>query len=298
MKSLKLLMIGCICLTLLLPGNVLARPGVSAEQAILIDQATGEILYEKDAKKPQLIASITKIMTALLAIESGMLDEHVKVSRNAIMTEGSSIYLVENEEIKLLDLVYGLMLRSGNDAAVAIAEHVGGSVEGFVYLMNEKAAWLGMTDSSFENPHGLDSEKHYSTAYDMALLTKYAMNNPEFAQITGEKSFRSDNRTYAWGNKNKLLTSYYSYTIGGKTGYTKAAGRTLVSIAEKDGITLIAVTLNDPNDWQDHIRLFDWGFNQVESTALASNYTDEDLESDDTLFEQVIKLFKQIVGVV
>lgn len=283
---------------LFIPTKVEAKPSVSAQQAILIDQSTGEVLYEKDAHNPQLIASITKIMTALLAVESEMMDELVTVSRNAIMTEGSSIYLVENEEIPLVDLVYGLMLRSGNDAAVAIAEHVGGSVEGFVYLMNEKAAWLGMTNTKFANPHGLDHEKHYSTAYDMAILMQYAMDNSEFAEITGEKAFRSENRTYAWGNKNKLLTTYYTHAIGGKTGFTKAAGRTLVSVAEKEDNILIAVTLNDPNDWQDHMRLYEWGFEKVNTSNSEPSTGDELLVRDESLFKQVVNLFKQMIGVI
>lgn len=278
--------------------KVVAKPSISAQQAIVIDQSTGEVLYEKEANSPQLIASITKIMTAIIAIESGKLEEHVTVSRNAVMTEGSSIYLVEGEKIKLVDLVYGLMLRSGNDASVAIAEHVGGSIEGFVYLMNEKTAWLGMNNSMFENPHGLDGEAHHSTAYDMALLTKYALENPEFIEVIGAKSFQSSNRTYAWGNKNKLLTMYYPHTIGGKTGYTKAAGRTLVTAAEKDGITLIVVTLNDPNDWQDHMRLFDWGFNEVQSSKVEPSLADQQTHLDRTMFQDVIIIFKQIIGAV
>lgn len=281
------------------PRIVLAKPSVSAQNAILMDQSNGTVLFEKSAKDPQLIASITKIMTAVLAIESGKMDETVIVSHQAAYTEGSSIYLKEGEEIKLEDLVYGLMLRSGNDAATAIAESVGGSVEGFAYLMNEKATWLGMDNSHFDNPHGLDSEEHYSTAYDMALLTKYAMENAQFVKITGAEAFHSDQRTYSWGNKNKLLTTYYSHTIGGKTGYTKAAGRTLVSIAEKDGITLIAVTLNDPNDWQDHIRLFDWGFDQYEVTNTLQNKSPiMKTEKQKSFIHSTIVFFNQLIGVI
>lgn len=243
-------------------------PNVSARNAVLIEQSTGRILYEKKAHEPRLIASITKIMTAIIAIESGKLDKTVTVSKNAVHTEGSSIYLEKGEKIKLKDLVYGLMLRSGNDAAVAIAEYIGGSTEGFSHLMNEKAAWIGMQNSSFDNPHGLDSEFHYSTAYDMALLMKHAMDNDIFREISGTKWYKSENRTYSWKNKNKLLTAYYEYCTGGKTGYTRAAGRTLVSSAHKDGMDLIVVTLNAPDDWNDHQALFDWGFENFKLETL------------------------------
>ncbi|MFB4475817.1 D-alanyl-D-alanine carboxypeptidase family protein, partial [Oceanobacillus caeni] len=209
-----------------------------------------------------------KIMTAIIAIESGKMKEKVTVSREAIYTEGSSIYLEQGEKMTLEDLVYGLMLRSGNDAAVAIAEHVGGSLEGFVYLMNEKAKWLGMENTHFDNPHGLDSDNHYSSAYDMAILTKYAMNNEKYKEISGTTSYKSDGRTYSWVNKNKLLTQYYEYCTGGKTGFTKKTGRTLVSTASKDGMDLIAVTLNAPDDWKDHMSLYEWGFENFDMKTL------------------------------
>ncbi|MBM7542482.1 D-alanyl-D-alanine carboxypeptidase family protein [Amphibacillus cookii] len=294
MKKKLITIIVLIGVAFLIPQQVQAKPFVSAEQAVLLDQATGEILYQKNTEEPQLIASITKIMTALIAIEYSELDEYVKVSNDAVLTEGSSIYLIENERILLKDLVYGLMLRSGNDAAVAIAEHVGESLDGFVFLMNEKAKWLGMNDTSFANPHGLDADNHYSTAKDMAILMRYAMGNELFAEITGAKSFQSENRTYAWGNKNKLLTTYYPPTIGGKTGYTKAAGRTLVSVAEKEGKQLIVVTINDPDDWQDHMRLYEWGFEQIEDQA-SSTFPSE-AEHRYTTLEQTKMLFKKMVG--
>ena len=237
-----------------------ALPVVSAESAILIEKETGRVLFEHDAYEQKEIASITKIMTALVAIQYGDLDDTVKVSKKAVFTPGSSIYLEINEQMTLRDLLYGLMLRSGNDAAVAIAEHVGGSEEGFVYLMNETAQYLGMTDSHFMNAHGLDEEGHYSTAYDMALLMKHAMENDTFMNISGETSYKSDKRHYAWQNKNKLLTMLYEPCTGGKTGYTKQAGRTLVSSAKDHGMDLIAVTLNAPDDWNDHINLYNYGY--------------------------------------
>lgn len=248
-----------------------AAVNVSAQHAILIEQSSGRVLFEKNAEEQASIASITKIMTAIIAVESGQMNEKATVSRNAIYTEGSSIYLEQGEQMTLTDLVYGLMLRSGNDAAVAIAEHVGGSEEGFVYLMNEKAKWLGMENTHFDNPHGLDSDTHYSSAHDMAILMQYAMENPIFQEISGKTSYLSENRTYHWQNKNKLLTYFYEYCTGGKTGYTKQTGRTLITTAEKDGMELIAVTLDAPDDWQDHISMFEWGFDQFEMTDVDMN---------------------------
>ncbi|PFG05852.1 D-alanyl-D-alanine carboxypeptidase [Bacillus sp. es.034] len=246
-------------------GKVLAAPSVSAQKAILMDQETGRILYEKDAHTQSRIASITKIMTAILAVESGKLDQEVTVSSNAAGTEGSSLYLKAGEKIKLEDLVYGLMLRSGNDGAVAIAEFVGGSLDGFVYMMNEKAKGIGMENTHFSNPHGLDDhEDHYSTAYDMAVLARYSMGNDRYKEIAGTKVHTAPNPDEKWDrkwkNKNRLLTELYKYSTGGKTGYTKLAKRTLVSTASKDGENLIAVTLNGPDDWNDHIGMFEYGF--------------------------------------
>ncbi|MFS0822899.1 D-alanyl-D-alanine carboxypeptidase family protein [Bacillus sp. 1P02SD] len=242
---------------------------VSAKGAILIEQESGRILFEKNAHQRMRIASITKIMTAIIAIESGKLDEMVKVSNKAVRAEGSSLYLKPNEQIKLEDLVYGLMLRSGNDSAVAIAEHVGGSLEGFVFMMNQKAAEIGMQNTEFANPHGLDDhENHYSTAYDMAILTRYAMMNEKYREITSTKVHRAPNPTEKWDrvwrNKNKLLTKLYPYSTGGKTGYTKRAKRTLVSTASKDGIDLIAVTINASDDWNDHMNMFNRAFEKYD----------------------------------
>lgn len=246
--------------------------GVSAHGAILMEQESGRVLYEKQAHTEMRIASITKIMTAILAIESGKMDDWVTVSSNAEGTEGSSIYLVAGEKIKLRDLVYGLMLRSGNDAAVAIAEHVAGSLDGFVFLMNEKRKELGMENSAFANPHGLDDhEEHYSTAYDMAILTRYAMENEEYREISGTSSYRSTNKegyTRLFNNKNRLLTQLYKKSTGGKTGYTKRAKRTLVSTAEENGVELIVVTINAPSDWNDHMSLFEWGFRTFDVVTL------------------------------
>ena len=271
----KSLILSCITAFVLLtiPQNANAQIHVSASSAILMEQESGRVIYEKDAHTQRRIASITKIMTAILAIESGKMNDMVKVSENAVRSEGSSIYLKSGEKISLEDLVYGLMLRSGNDAATAIAEHVGGSLDGFVYLMNQKAQELGMADTHFANPHGLDDhEDHYSSAYDMALLTKYAMDNDQYKKIAGTEKYRSENPDgewdRVWKNKNKLLTGLYEYTTGGKTGYTKRAKRTLVSTAEKDGVELIAVTLNDPDDWDDHINMYESAFKEYKMASL------------------------------
>lgn len=264
-KQIALFIAAVMMLFSCIPDRAKAMSEVSAQSAILMEQHSGRILFEKDAHTKRRIASITKIMTAILAIESGKMDDMVTVSARAVHTDGSSIYLREGEKIKLRDLVYGLMLRSGNDAAVAIAEHVGGSVEGFVFLMNQKAAEIGMRDTHFANPHGLDdAENHYSTAYDMALLMQYAMRNKEFRKIAGTKVYRAPNPgeewDRVWRNKNKLLTNLYEYCTGGKTGYTKRAKRTLVTTAFKGGLDLIAVTLNAPDDWNDHIAMYEYGF--------------------------------------
>ncbi|MFC4557431.1 D-alanyl-D-alanine carboxypeptidase family protein [Virgibacillus kekensis] len=264
-----LLMIVCLLLTTLLyPSFGHAEVGVSANNAVLIEGSSGRILFKKEAHEKKPIASITKIMTALVAIESGKMNETVKITKRAAYTEGSSIYLKPGEKILLKDLVYGLMLRSGNDAAVAISEHVGGSMEGFVHLMNKQAQWLGMTNTSFDNPHGLDAETHYSTAYDMALLMRYAMENEQFREITGTEIYKSDSRDYSWKNKHRLVTGMYKYSTGGKTGYTRVAGRTLVSVAEKNKMRLIAVTLNGSDDWRDHISMFEWGFDSFDMTTI------------------------------
>ena len=229
----------------------------SAVSAILVDVDSGRVLYEQNADARMLIASTTKILTALVAIEEGDLSDTVKVSREAAYTEGSSMYLQEGEELTLEALLYGLLLCSGNDAAVAIADHVGGNQEGFVKLMNGKSKELGMTNSSFANPNGLDAEGHYSTARDMAKLACAAVENETLMRIASTRQVTIGSRTMT--NHNKLLR-YMDGCIGLKTGYTKAAGRTLVSCAERNGQRLVAVTLQDGNDWADHQALYDYGF--------------------------------------
>ena len=230
---------------------------VSAEKAILLDAVTGDVLYEKCADGRALIASTTKIMTALIICEQCNVLDRMSVPQEAVGIEGSSMYLREGEILTLQELLYGLMLHSGNDAAVALAIYCGGTVEGFAQLMNDKAYRLGMTSTHFENPNGLDSPGHYSTARDMAILAAYAMQNPIFAQTVSTKQVIAGNRSLR--NHNKLLWQLEG-ADGVKTGFTKAAGRILVSSATRQGRRLIAVTMNAPNDWQDHLALHNHGF--------------------------------------
>lgn len=239
---------------LLLPCRARA---ISAEKAILMDAETGRVLYEKNADSRSLIASCTKIMTALVVCEQCNVLDRVKIPKEAVGIEGSSMYLKEGEVLTVQELLYGLMLRSGNDAAVALAIYCGGTVEGFAELMNDKAHRLGLTDTHFENPHGLDSPNHYSTARDLAILAAFAMDDPIFVQTVSAKTVRVGERSLT--NHNKLLWQVEG-ADGVKTGYTRAAGRILVSSAIRDGRRLICVTINDGNDWADHAALLNDGF--------------------------------------
>lgn len=246
----------------------------SATSAILIDTDSGRIMYSKNIHDKRSVASISKIMTAVIAIESGKLDDVVTVGDEVLDAYGSGIYIKENERISLRDLVYGLMLRSGNDAALAIARYVGGDVDNFVSMMNEKALDLGMKNSTFNNPSGLDEEDsgNISTAYDMALLISYAIHNEEFKDIVSTKKHvvHTDMNHYSWINKNKLLSSY-KFCTGGKTGFTVKARRTLVTTASRDGLNLAVVTLNDGNDFFDHRNLFEYGFGNYTNYQILSS---------------------------
>ncbi len=239
------------------------KPEISAVTAVLLDGETGQVLYDKNMHIQRAPASTTKILTAIIAIEEGDLKEKVKVSRNAAYQEGSSIYLEPGEKITLEELVYGILLASGNDAAVAIAEHISGSIEEFSRLMNKRAIEMGARNSNFLNPNGLPQTGHLSTAYDLAVIMKYALQNEKFSQITATR-----HKTISWANKewgrglrnhNKLLWNY-KYCTGGKTGFTKAAGRCLVASAEKEDRQVISVVLNSPVDWTDSRKLLDYGF--------------------------------------
>lgn len=236
---------------------------VSAKSAIAIEVSSGEIYFEKNARERLPMASTTKIMTALVAIEAGNLEREVCVSPDAVGVEGSSVYLYCGERISLYDLLCALLLESANDAAAAIAIDVGGSISGFADMMNKKADELGLSDTSFQNPHGLDCENHFTTAHDLAKIALAAMQNPIFREIVstykknGPPNENGISRLFV--NHNKLLKNYDG-AIGIKTGFTKKSGRCLVSAARRDGVELIAVTLNAPNDWQDHENMLNLGF--------------------------------------
>lgn len=234
-----------------------AELAVSAKAAILMHADSGRVLYEKNADERMLIASTTKIMTAIVVLEHCELDDLVEVDSRSAGIEGSSMYLKAGESYTVEDLLYGLLLVSGNDAASALALHVADSMEEFAELMNAKAAELGLTESSFKNAHGLDEEGHYSTARDMAKLAAYCIGNEDFARIAGTVSHTVGEQTLV--NHNRLLREYDG-CLGLKTGYTMAAGRTLVTCAERDGARYVCVTLNDPDDWDDHKALYDWAF--------------------------------------
>lgn len=238
---------------------------VSAGKAIVLDGQTGRVLYEKCADQQSLIASTTKIMTALIICEQCNVLDRMRIPQEAVGIEGSSMYLREGEVLTLQELLYGLMLSSGNDAATALAIYCGGTVEGFAALMNDKAKKLGLTNTHFVNPHGLDAPGHYSTARDLAKLACYAMKNPVFAQTVSTKTVTVGERTLQ--NHNKLLWQFDG-ADGVKTGYTKAAGRILVSSAVRQGRRLICVTIHDDKDWQDHKKLLSDGFDRFEHVQI------------------------------
>ena len=246
---------------LLIPINVFAL-SIPSRNAILIDQDSGRILYSKRIEEKKLIASTTKIMTAIIAIESGKLDDKVKVNDSVLKSYGSGIYIKPGEILTLRDLVYGLLLRSGNDAALMIEDYLGGH-DKFIEKMNKKAIEIGMKDTIFMNSNGLDDydEKNYSTVYDMALLMKYANNNYDFREIDSTKKYTlsTNLNDYIWKNENKLLYKY-KYSTGGKTGFTDKARRTLVSSASRNEVNLIVVTFNDKDDFNTHIKLYEYGF--------------------------------------
>lgn len=254
-----------------LSGGINCSAEISASSAIVTVFGSGEILYEKNPRQKRSMASTTKIMTAILALESGMLDREITATKEMVTVEGTSIGLLAGDKISLRELVWGMLLQSGNDAANAVAVTVGGSVDGFVGMMNDKAKALGMVDTHFVTPSGLDADGHYTTAYDMALLTSYCLKNEEFVKICSSRqatlSYGNPPYKRTLTNHNKLL-QLYDGAIGVKTGFTKKSGRCLVSAARRDGLTIICVTLNSPNDWDDHSYLLDCGFANVKKTEL------------------------------
>ena len=240
---------------------------VSAQKAYVLDAVSGRVLYEKQPDARSLIASTTKIMTALIVCEQCNVLDRMRIPKEAVGIEGSSMYLREGEVLTLQELLYGLMLSSGNDAAVALAIYCGGTVEGFAELMNDKARVLGLTGTHFENPNGLDSPGHYSTARDLAVLAAYAMENPIFYKTVSAKNVKVGQRYLT--NHNKLLWRVEG-ADGVKTGFTKAAGRILVSSATRGGRRLIAVTINAPDDWNDHTAFLEEGFSRYAQKRIVS----------------------------
>ena len=275
-----------IALILLLPNQSNAL-SVTASSAILMDTDSGRILYQKDIHNARLIASITKIMTAVLAIENGNLDDVVTVGEEVLTMYGSNIYIELGEQMTLRDLLYGLLLRSGNDAAIVIGTYIGGSEEKFVEMMNKKAKEIGMINTIYHNCHGLDEvTQNYSTAYDMAVLSSYANTLDAYREISGTKKWevKTDKKSYVWNNRNKLLT-LYEYATGGKTGYTPSAGRTLVTTASKDNLNLTAVTLNDPNEYVSHEDMYEYGFNNYKNYLIVDK---DNFDIDDKFYKDEI----------
>lgn len=241
--------------------------GISAEKAYVMDAVTGRVFFEKRSTERSLIASTTKIMTALIVCEQCNVLDRMRIPKEAVGIEGSSMYLKEGEILTLQELLYGLMLSSGNDAAVALAIYCGGTVEGFAELMNDKARILGLNGTHFENPNGLDSPGHYSTARDLANLAAYAMENPVFYKTVSTKNVKIGQRYLT--NHNKLLWRVEG-ADGVKTGFTKAAGRILVSSATREGRRIIAVTIHAPDDWNDHAGLLEEGFSRYSVQRVVS----------------------------
>ena len=268
-----------LSVAVLLPCFVLLSNGVgpvvSAESAVVMNASTGEVVFSKNPYEKMGMASTTKIMTSLIALESGDINKIITVKKDDIAVEGTSIYLKEGDKISIETLVKGMLLESGNDAANVTATAIGGSKDGFATLMNLKARRLGMFSTNFMNPSGLTEEGHYSTAYDMALLGSAAINNERFKEICSansfDVSFGEKNASRTFYNHNKFLRMYEG-ALGIKTGFTKASGRCLVTAAKRGEVTYVAVTLDAPDDWNDHIKMMDFAF---DNTTV--NYVECDL---------------------
>ncbi len=255
------------CVLFFLPISAHAEPiEISAKSAIVLEYGTGQVLYAKDADRRLPMASTTKIMTALLALEQGELTDRVQISTKAAHTEGSSMYLKPGQSLSLETLLYGLMLSSGNDAAVAIAEHISGSEAAFAEAMTKRAHELGCINTQFKNANGLPNTEHFTTAIELARIAGKAMEHPKFREIVGTKTAVREGHSFS--NHNKMLSLYEGAT-GIKTGYTKASGRTLVSAAKRNGIELICVTLQAPDDWSDHTKMLDLGFSKISLVPVA-----------------------------
>lgn len=271
--NIKKLLIGLICWLVLFPT---AHALDTSKSNIVMDIDSGRILYEKNSNDKRLIASTTKILTAVVTLENAKdLNKEVEIGEEVLKMYGTNIYIEVGEKMKIIDLLYGLLLRSGNDAAVALAVAVSGNEEKFVQQMNAKAQEIGMKNSTFLNPHGLDEEtKNYSTAYDMAILMRYAYQNETYRKISSTKKYTvsTGNKTYLWYNRNKLLTSY-EYCTGGKNGYTPSAGKTLVTTASKDNLNLLAVTLNDGDIYTTHQNLYEMIYSKYQNYKIIDKTT-------------------------
>lgn len=255
----KIVLFSFLILLLFSNLNTVSASTNSASSYILMDETTGRVLASKDMNSQRLIASITKIMTSVIAIESNKINDIVTVDESVLKAYGSGIYIEVGEEITLKDLLYGLMLRSGNDAAMMIASYIAGNEEEFVKMMNDKTKEIGMKNTTFYNSSGLPTPNgNYSSCYDMALLTRYAMKYDLYREIVSTEKYKvtTNKKTYIWNNKNKLLR--YDYITGGKTGYTEESGRTLVSTASIDDMNLIVVTIRDSDDWNTHLELYEY----------------------------------------
>lgn len=256
-----------VLLLLLLPINIYADSGHST---VIMDMDSGRIVYSKNMHSKNLIASTTKIMTAIIVLENLDLDKEITVGKEVLDMYGTNIYTEVGEKLKVIDLLYGLMLRSGNDAAETLAVNTFGNEKQFVEAMNKKAKELGMKDTTFSNPHGLDDKTYnYSTAYDMALLSKYAYQNKVYRKIISTKKYttKSSLKSYVWYNRVSLLNEY-KYTIGGKNGYTPKAGKSLVSVASKDDLTYTIVTLDDNDIYNNHKYLYEKYFNKYKKFLI------------------------------
>lgn len=255
----------------------LNKDELSAVSAVVISEQTGDVLFEKNAHKKCSMASTTKIMTSLLAIESGKLLNEITVTPDMVKVEGTSMGLLPGDRVSLDELVHGMMLQSGNDAANVTAHYLSNDYVSFLDLMNERAREIGMNNTNFATPSGLDSDEHYSTAYDMALLGRESVSNQKFLSVCSKKK-----ETLTYGNPPYKRTLYnhnrlldrYDYALGIKTGFTKKSGRCLVSYARKDGVGLVAVTLNAPDDWNDHKKLLDFGFDNIHSVSIVPTLPD------------------------
>ena len=280
---------------------------LNASSITIMDMDNNRVLYSYNQNDKRLIASISKIMTCIVTLNNSNINDNVIIDESVLKSYGSGIYVEIGEEISLENLLYGLMLRSGNDAAIQIANYVGGSMDGFVKLMNDTATLIGMKNTTFINSSGLETNNgigNMSTSYDMALLMSYAMKNTTFKRIvsTKEKTVKTNFKTYVWYNKNKLLKNY-KYCTGGKTGYTKKAKRTLVTTASKNNMNLVIVTLNDPNDFSDHLNLYEEYFRKYKNYKVLdknekfenSNYYLKNSKYITLLDEEYKKLNKEVV---